>query len=88
MAQKPFKLQLMETFITLMTAAFGMIAALAWNSAISEAIKQYFQPENQVLPLMIYAVIITVVAVICIVAVARTLGKLKDAMEEEESKKA
>jgi len=77
----------METFITLMTAAFGMVAALAWNTAISEVIRQYYCPENQVIPLLIYAVVVTVVAVICIVIIARSLGKLKDSIEEEERKK-
>jgi uncharacterized BrkB/YihY/UPF0761 family membrane protein len=84
---KPFKLQLVETFATLMTAAFGMIAALAWNTAITALIKKYFPIEGDtVIPLVIYAVVITVVAVICIIAIVRTLGKLKDSIEEEEKK--
>jgi hypothetical protein len=36
------KLQIIETIAALMTAAFGLIAALAWNEAIRELIAQYF----------------------------------------------
>ena len=84
---KPFKLQLVETFATLMTAAFGMIAALAWNQAIKALVDKFFDTEDALIPLFIYALIITVIAVICIILIARTLGKLKDSMEAEEEKK-
>jgi membrane protein YdbS with pleckstrin-like domain len=87
MAPKPFKIQLVETFVTLMTAAFGMIAALAWNAAITAVIGQYFEPDNTAVPLLVYAIIITIVAVICIVIVARTLGKLKESMDAKEAAK-
>jgi uncharacterized membrane protein YidH (DUF202 family) len=88
MASKPFKLQLVETFATLMTAAFGMIAALAWNEAIKALVSKYFSPEDSVVPLIIYAIVITVIAVICIIVIARTLGRLRDSIAENEGKKA
>ena len=86
---KPFKLQLVETFATLMTAAFGMIAALAWNEAIKALVAKYYTADDSVIPLLIYAIVITVIAVLCIILIARTLGKLKDSMEAdiEEKKK-
>jgi len=87
MAPKPFKIQLVETFATLMTAAFGMIAALAWNTAIKTLIDEYFAYGSTVVPLFIYAIFITILAVICIVLIARTLGKLKESMEAQEAAK-
>ena len=87
MAPKPFKIQLVETFATLMTAAFGMIAALAWNTAIKAFIDEYFASGSTVVPLFVYAVFITVVAVICIVLIARTLGRLKESIEVHEAAK-
>ena len=85
---KPFKLQLVETFATLMTAAFGMIAALAWNEAIKALVAKYYPVAGDaVVPLLIYAIIITVIAVLCIIFIARTLGKLKESMEAEQAKK-
>ncbi|MDR2866833.1 MAG: DUF5654 family protein [Methanomassiliicoccaceae archaeon] len=86
---KSFKLQFIETVATLMTAAFGMIAALAWNTAIKALIDSYFPSNEEAwMPLMIYAIFITVIAVICIILIARSLGKLKDSIAaEEEAKK-
>jgi len=84
---KPFKLQLVETFATLMTAAFGMIAALAWNEAIKALVGKYFSADDSIVPLLIYAIVVTVVAVVCIIVIARTLGKLRDSIAEEEEKK-
>ena len=84
---KPFKIQLVETFATLMTAAFGMIAALAWNTAIKTLIDEIFDTGDTIIPLFVYAIIITVIAVICILLIARTLGRLKESMEAEEAKK-
>ena len=37
-----FKVQLLETFASLITAAFGLVAALAWNDTIKAAIKAVF----------------------------------------------
>jgi uncharacterized membrane protein YdjX (TVP38/TMEM64 family) len=87
MATKPFKLQLVETLATLMTAAFGMVAALAWNEAIKALIKEFIDSENAVVPLIIYAIVVTIIAVICIILISRTLGRLKDSIEAEEAKK-
>jgi divalent metal cation (Fe/Co/Zn/Cd) transporter len=87
MTTKSFKLQLIETFATLMTAAFGMVAALAWNEAIKALIKEVFGSETELVPLILYAVIVTIIAVICILFIARTLGKLKESIEAEEAKK-
>jgi len=84
---KPFKLQLVETFATLMTAAFGMVAALAWNEAIKALIAEFFESDKTLIPLVVYAIIVTIVAVICILLIARTLGRLKESIEAEEAKK-
>jgi uncharacterized membrane protein YidH (DUF202 family) len=85
---KPFKLQLVETFATLMTAAFGMIAALAWNEAIKALIKEAFgETGNALLPLFVYAIIVTIIAVICIILISRSLGKLASSYAAEEAAK-
>ena len=63
-----------QTMISLASAAFGVVAALAWNSAITALVKQIFGPGGQIVSLFIYAVLITVVAVIVMV----NLGKLAE----------
>jgi hypothetical protein len=71
-----------------MTAAFGMIAALAWNEAIKAAIKEVFgDTGNALLPLFVYAIVVTVLAVICIILIARSIGKLRDSLVAEEEAK-
>ncbi len=35
------RIQVLETIAALMTAAFGFIAALAWNQAIKDTIDKY-----------------------------------------------
>ena len=46
--KSPEILQVVETIAALITAAFGLIAALAWNTAISDAVKQYLSAGNAI----------------------------------------
>jgi len=84
MADKAFKVQILETIAALMTAAFGLIAALAWNEAIKSLIADYFKSGSGTVPLLVYAVIVTIVAVLAILMIARSLGRLKSKMEKNE----
>jgi uncharacterized protein DUF5654 len=61
----------LQTMISLASAAFGVVAALAWNSAITALVKQVFGTGAQVVSLFIYAVLITVIAVIVMVNLGR-----------------
>jgi hypothetical protein len=57
--------------ISLASAAFGVVAALAWNSAITALVKQIFGTGAQIVSLFIYAIIVTVLAVIVMVNLAK-----------------
>jgi amino acid permease len=57
----------LQTMISLASAAFGVVAALAWNSAITALVKQIFGTGGQIISLFVYAVLITIVAVIVMV---------------------
>jgi hypothetical protein len=59
------------TMIGLATVAFGLIAAGAWNKFISDAIALFLKPGNGVLAELIYAVIITVVAILVVQGLAK-----------------
>ena len=61
----------LQTMISLASAAFGVVAALAWNSAITALVKQLFGTGAQIVSLFIYAILITVVAVIVMVNLAQ-----------------
>jgi membrane protein YdbS with pleckstrin-like domain len=81
--------QVIETIAALMTAAFGVLAALAWNSAITALVTEYLDSGSGWIALMIYAVIVTILAVVMIIVIARVAAKAKaaDAKTEEKVKK-
>ena len=64
----------LQTMISLASAAFGVVAALAWNSAITALVRQIFGSGAQVISLFLYAIIITIIAVIVMV----NLGKVAE----------
>ena len=56
--------QVLQTIATLLTTAFGLIAALAWNEAIKALIAQFLPKGSDLMGLLIYAVLITIIAVV------------------------
>ncbi len=83
MVSSELKVQLLETFAALITAAFGLVAALAWNEAIKTAVARVFDTGDGLTGLVVYAIIVTVLAVIMTLFIARALGKAKAALEAE-----
>lgn len=73
------KTQVIETVAALMTAAFGVLAALAWNSAINALVMEYIASGSGWIALMIYAVFVTIIAVVAIIFIARAAAKAKAA---------
>lgn len=61
----------METMLTLITTAFAFVAGLAWNEAIQKLIEEFYTAGGAVTGLLIYAVIVTIVAVVVTVLLAR-----------------
>jgi cellobiose-specific phosphotransferase system component IIC len=80
---KKFKVQLLETTASLLTAAFALVAALAWNSTIQSLMKDIFGTASDTFGQLIYALIVTVVAVVATLIIARTLAKLKGEDDKE-----
>jgi uncharacterized membrane protein YidH (DUF202 family) len=68
--------EFVATVISLLTTALGVVAALAWNSALTKLFETYLGPGGAVAALFIYAVAITVVSVIVIIALARIAGRI------------
>lgn len=88
MASK-FTVQLLETTSALITAAFGLVAALAWNTTITEAIKCYVPADQSGLTgYLIYAVLVTIIAVAATMLVANALAKAKESVDKAEQRKA
>lgn len=65
---KTVKKEILEKMLTLATSGFGLVAALAWNELIKEVVSQYIKPlvggASGIISLGIYAVIITILAVL------------------------
>lgn len=64
---KKFRQELLKQMVTLSTAGFGLVAALAWNEAIqafvTEYVDKYVSIGSGIISRFIYAIIITIFAV-------------------------
>lgn len=81
--QRALHVEIVRQMITLATSGFGLVAALAWNSVIQEFVNDYVKkwlPNGSgLLSLAVYAIIITVLAVL----ITYQLSKLKRTLEKE-----
>jgi hypothetical protein len=66
------------TMIGLATVAFGLIAAGAWNKLISDVIALFLKPGSGVLAELIYAVIVTIIAIVVVQSLAKLAQKEAD----------
>lgn len=64
-----------------LTAAFALVAALAWNEAVKSLINNFLPQGQGTLSLFIYAIAVTVLAVL----LGARLLRLKDRFEVGES---
>lgn len=80
--KKELHIAVVSQMVTLATSALGLVAALAWNNFIQELINNYikkFLPASYgLLSLLLYAVIVSILAVV----VTMNLSKLKERLEE------
>lgn len=67
--------QVLTTIATLMTTAFGLIAALAWNEAIKAIILAAFPAQSGITGLLVYAILITIIAIIATVIIGKAIAK-------------
>lgn len=68
---------LIEKFETLITAAFGLVAALAWNSAVQKVFERYAGTQGNLLAMFGYAVFVTIVAVVITLILGRLSERVK-----------
>jgi len=67
----------------LVTSAFGLVAALAWNSAIQAIFSQYYhQPGQDVPSQIIYAITVTVIAVLMMIWISKAAERAKKKDEQ------
>ncbi len=76
--EKTFREELFEQLVTLSTTGFGLVAALAWNDAVQEFVKQYIQPfypNGGVISKFLYALFITLLAVLITYQLSRLAAR-------------
>ncbi len=73
------KQKTIKQMLTLATSGFGLVAALAWNQFIQEAVNTYIEPliggASGIISLFIYAVLVTILAVIVTYNLTRLVNK-------------
>ena len=72
------KTEILDKIAALVTAAFGLVAALAWNEAIKTIFKEVFGEQSTIGPMLLYAVVVTIIAVILTIIVARAVANAKN----------
>lgn len=76
---KKLHIEVVRQMITLSTAGFGLVAALAWNSFIQAFVNDYIKkwfPDGGLISLFIYAIVITGLAVMVTLQLTRLLDRL------------
>ncbi len=68
-----------------MTAAFGLVAALAWNAAIQELFTSIFGEAGNLVAKFFYAVVVTALVVFVTIRLGRLSERIKKDEEEEGS---
>lgn len=79
--RKKLHIELVKQMLTLATSGFGLVAALAWNNLIQEFVNGYVKrwlPDGSgILYLLLYAVVITVMAVTITFQLSKLIQKLQ-----------
>lgn len=72
---------ILNEMLKLATSGFGLVAALAWNELIKEAVTQYIKPfiggASGIISLAIYAILVTVLAVTVTYNLTKLTGEKK-----------
>lgn len=70
--------QVISQSVGFISSAFVLVAALAWNEAIKDFINQYFKAGSGLISKVIYAMIVTFIAVVVTVRLNKIAEKYKD----------
>lgn len=67
-----------DKLAALITAAFGLVAALAWNTAIQGVFKEIFGEQSSIPAMLGYAGFVTIIAVVFTVWIGYVSNKTKE----------
>ncbi|HUW71879.1 MAG TPA: DUF5654 family protein [Candidatus Humimicrobiaceae bacterium] len=69
--------EIIEKMAVLITTAFGLVAALAWNGAIQAIFVKLFGTAEGVGPMLTYAIVVTAIAVVATMWIAKVAESKK-----------
>lgn len=79
--EQKLTIELVRQMLMLATSGFGLVAALAWNSLIQEVVNNYIKkwlPGSGIISLLIYALVVTVIAVFITFQLSKILRRLEE----------
>jgi uncharacterized membrane protein (DUF106 family) len=83
---KKLHLAVIKQIAALATSGFGLVAALAWNAVITELVNTYIKPlvgpTSGLISLFLYAVIVTVLAVLITVQLSELEQRVESLNEK------
>lgn len=86
---KDLPLAVIKNMVSLATSGFGLVVALAWNEVIKTTVERYIDPwlgkGGSLVSMLIYAVVITLLAVFVTMQLAQVQKKL-EALQGRSSK--
>ena len=71
------KAEILDKIAALITAAFGLVAALAWNGAIRAIFEAIFGTADNITAMLVYAVVVTIIAVLVTIWIACAVKRAK-----------
>lgn len=83
---KKLHVEVIRQMLTLATSGFGFVAALAWNNLIQDLMNNYIRkwfPQGSSISLLIYALVVTTLAVIITLQLSNILQNLESNKQHE-----
>ena len=78
---KDLPVAIIKNMISLATSGFGLVVALAWNEVIKRTVEEYIDPwlgkSGGIVSMLIYAVIITLLAVVVTMQLSQVQKKFE-----------
>lgn len=71
------KKDVIDKLSALITAAFGLVAALAWNDTIKAIFSAIFGTADSVPAMLVYAIVVTIIAVFATIKIGNAAEKAK-----------
>lgn len=88
---REFPLVVIKQMIALSTAGFGIVVGLAWNEVVKSTIDVYIRPylgeSSGVVSLLIYATVITVLAVVVTMQLTRIQKGIENTIKPKLTRK-